>query len=279
MRNLAINNETAEVARPLPFLTVNPNIRGIKVMARKFIPQKKNKIKMPIRIASVPGTRYGRLTLVKEMEPKIKPDGRSYRWVECLCDCGETTYPSFRSIRRGGTKSCGCYNRDNAPFRGRVHGLSSHPLYDVWSHIKQRCLNLNDEHYKYYGARGIGVCDEWANDFQAFYDYAMSHGWESHLQIDRTDNDGNYEPGNVRFVTRGVNMRNQRRLKSSNKTGYRGVQTYGPKKDKWTMGIRCNGEVIRKKGFRDPISAAMAYDAQARKWNAGHPLNFPNVGE
>ena len=61
--------------------------------------------------------------------------------------------------------------------------LSDTKLHRTWTNMKQRCHNPKNDDYSYYGARGIKVCDEWVNDFKAFYDWSMSHGYEEHLTI------------------------------------------------------------------------------------------------
>lgn len=83
-------------------------------------------------------------------------------------------------------------------------------LYRVWDGIIQRCCNPNAKNYHNYGGRGISVCNEWRNDFSVFEEYCVSNGWRDGLQIDRVDNDGNYCPGNIRFVTQTENLRNKR---------------------------------------------------------------------
>ena len=80
-------------------------------------------------------------------------------------------------------------------------------LYDVWQKLKQRCFDPKDEAYKYYGGRGITVCEEWRGNFHTFYEWAKNKHREG-LTIDRVNNDGNYEPSNCRFTTRKENMRN-----------------------------------------------------------------------
>lgn len=82
------------------------------------------------------------------------------------------------------------------------HGLSKHPLHNIWRLMKNRCNNPKNKSYKYYGGKGIKVCDKWENDFYTFYQWAISHGWEEGLTIDRIDHNGNYEPRNCRFITR-----------------------------------------------------------------------------
>jgi len=79
--------------------------------------------------------------------------------------------------------------------------------------MKQRCYYKKHDHYRIYGGRGIGVCDEWLDNFQAFEKWALSKGYKRSLQIDRIDNDGNYEPSNCRFVTPAVNTRKQAKVK------------------------------------------------------------------
>lgn len=92
------------------------------------------------------------------------------------------------------------------------HGLYKSRLYGIWSNMKTRCFCTTYKLYAYYGARGITVCEEWRNNFKAFYDWSISHGYADNLTIDRIDNNGNYEPNNCRWV----DMATQCRNKSSN---------------------------------------------------------------
>lgn len=92
----------------------------------------------------------------------------------------------------------------------KTHGYSDHRLYKVWQGIKSRCYNKNNKHYKNYGGRGIKVCDEWLSSPKSFVDWAIENGAQVGLDIDRINNDGNYEPSNCRFVTREVNCKNKR---------------------------------------------------------------------
>lgn len=95
----------------------------------------------------------------------------------------------------------------------KKHGLCGTPLYNVWLTMKQRCYNPKDKHYKWYGAKGVGVCEEWRKDVTAFYNWAISNGYRKGLTIDRIDFTKDYSPNNCRFIT----MRMQQRNKSSNK--------------------------------------------------------------
>lgn len=90
-----------------------------------------------------------------------------------------------------------------------THGLRSHPLYGKWWDMKSRCYRPNRDRYNCYGGRGIKVCDEWKDDFKAFYDWAIAAGWKEGLTLDRIDVDGNYEPSNCKWVTKHEQAQNR----------------------------------------------------------------------
>lgn len=88
------------------------------------------------------------------------------------------------------------------------HGLSHHPLNAIWRGMKRRCNNISNNSYQRYGAKGIRVCEEWDN-FEPFYNWAVSNGWVNGLSIDRIDNSRGYSPDNCRFVTVKAQSRNR----------------------------------------------------------------------
>ena len=99
-----------------------------------------------------------------------------------------------------------------ASLRKATHGFKGTNIYNTWCNMKQRCNNKNYFQYEYYGGRGITVCDEWQNSFEAFYEHVsqLPHYGEEGYSLDRINNDGNYEPGNVRWATRKEQMNNRR---------------------------------------------------------------------
>lgn len=150
----------------------------------------------------IAGQRFGRLVVVKFHGPNSI-------W-ECLCDCGETKLVKGGSLRNGSTRSCGCLNREQAASikfshgEARVHNLS--PEYRAYGYAKTRCQNPAAYKYPSYGGRGIQF------KFKSFEEFLAALGRrpsEDH-SVDRIDNNGHYEPGNVRWATRSQQMRNRR---------------------------------------------------------------------
>ena len=151
------------------------------------------------------GQRFGRLLVIKESGYSF--NGR-VTWL-CKCDCGNyTSTPNTKSLRRGTCNSCGCHALEN--LNRLTHGKSKEKLYYVRNGMKQRCYNPNSTSYNAYGGRGIKVCDEWRDDFMAFYNWAIANGYEEGLSIDRIDNGGDYEPSNCQWITQAENTRKAR---------------------------------------------------------------------
>lgn len=153
---------------------------------------------------------FGRLTLTGQSCVKTI-NGKYVRFVTAECECGVIRDYKMYLLLRGETRSCGCYRKDVARDRMTTHGLSKHPLFEVWQAIRRRCAVPEYQDFPNYGGRGIAICDEWFNDFQPFYDWCMANGWVKGWDIDRRNNDGHYEPDNCRFVQRPESNRNTRR--------------------------------------------------------------------
>lgn len=129
-----------------------------------------------------------------------------------LCSCGNKKEIIMSSVKSGKTKSCGCLRARETGERRKKHNLSKTKLYNVWSHMKSRCYNVNNKAYKDYGERGISTCNEWKDDFIVFYNWAIKNGYKESLTIDRENNDGNYEPDNCRWITRAEQNKNRRKV-------------------------------------------------------------------
>jgi hypothetical protein len=153
------------------------------------------------------GERFG-LLLVVEAAGFAK--GRAL-W-RCACDCGAIVVKVGNLLQQGKTKSCGCAKAALVSAGKRTHGQAGGErtgAYQRWLGIKARCGNPNSPAWHNYGGRGITVCDRWRDSFEAFYaDVGDPPG--SDLSLDRIDNDGNYEPGNVRWATKSQQIKNSR---------------------------------------------------------------------
>ena len=134
-------------------------------------------------------------------------------------------------------------------------------IYSRWSNMKQRCYNPNHHSYHNYGGRGITICDEWKDNFKSYFDYVMSlpNAMKSNYVLDREDNDGNYEPGNLRWVTPKIQRMNQR--KKPSQTGFTGIDLYEMKYGyRYRPIIVVDGKKIYLESHRDLIAAVISRD-------------------
>lgn len=134
-----------------------------------------------------------------------------------------------------------------------THKMTGTRLYKIFDNMKARCYNTNSNTYKWYGARGITICDEWLEDKNKFFKWAMSAGYDNNLQLDRINNNLGYCPSNCQWVTCRINSWNKR---SSNK--YTGV-TKGTTEGSYYVRIRYNNKSIHLGTFYDEELAAITY--------------------
>lgn len=158
-----------------------------------------------MRVIDLTGKRFGRLTVVGRSQNDL---AYGSKWM-CKCDCGNTIVVLSNNLRRGNTQSCGCLRQELR----LKHGKWGSKVYKAWDNMRERCVSSAPRYEKYYGSRGITVCDEWMRSFDAFYEYVskLPHFGEKGRTLDRINNDGNYEPGNVRWATNSEQMKNRRK--------------------------------------------------------------------
>jgi|ERR1700748_130697 len=156
------------------------------------------------KVINLIGQRFGRLIVIEFIGRR-----KGHSIFKCQCDCDGFTETTSNNLRRGHTLSCGCLSNEVLIERSITHGLSHHPLYNIWVGMRNRCYYHKHNRSKIYAGKGIIVCEEWKNDFKAFYDWAIANGWQQGLTIDRMENSGNYTPKNCRFRTPQQQSRNR----------------------------------------------------------------------
>lgn len=154
------------------------------------------------------GQRFGRLTV---LGLAVDEPYKKKKWL-CKCDCGNEIEVAGSNLVSGHSTQCKQCQLKAVRHGNVTHDQSRTKLYNVWNSMIQRCTNPNSKSYPDYGGRGIKVCEEW-HSFDTFQKWAWDHGYGENVEIDRIDNDGDYCPGNCRWITRVKNARN----KSNNK--------------------------------------------------------------
>lgn len=213
------------------------------------------------------GQKFNHLTILEEVEGYASPSGSHRRRWKCRCDCGSIVVVNQDNLIRKikPTTSCGCTSKFWQTHKGMKRSAPAdrykERLYGIWLGMKARCCNPNNPKYERYGARGISVCAEWLNDYDAFKEWALNNGYDANLSayecsIDRIDYNGNYCPENCRWVNEIVQNNNRCT----------------------TRKFQYNGEVYTLRGLSE-ISKLPMYvlDQRIRKlgWSIEEAVNIP----
>lgn len=162
---------------------------------------------MPTGTSRKVGDKIGRLEIIDFAVPN-KCGAKQYL---CKCNCGKIELKGSSNIKRAEKLDTGCSDcgKSLKSLRKQTHGdttVEKSDIYNKWSRMRHRCNNSNATQYKWYGGKGVKVCDEW-QDYLTFKKWCLENGYEEGLTIDRIDSSGNYEPSNCRFITHSENSR------------------------------------------------------------------------
>lgn len=196
------------------------------------------------------GQEFGYLTA---LEPDNNPENKRTKWI-CMCNCGALVSVDSYRLRAGITKSCGCKRYET---KNKTHGMRHTRIYEIWCGVKKRCYNKNSKNYANYGGKGVAMCDEWRNDFYAFYLWSMDHGYKDDLMIDRINNSGDYSPENCRWITHSEQQRNRTNNIFIEKDGVK--KTVG----EWASEMNVNAKI--------------AYQRYKRTAERGLPIDFEYI--
>jgi len=216
--------------------------------------------------------KIGKVTFIREVDSKVTASGKIYRHAEVRCACGNLYTAEVYSLKTERSTRCKECKDRTIGNKNKTHGLSHTRISQIWYGMIDRCYNPTSKNYKWYGAEGKTVCDEWKNSLSNFYLWASVNGYEDSLEIDRIDNSKGYSPDNCRWATRSTQCCNTRLLHSTNTTGYRGVSR--STKGRWQTTIRVNGKSISLGSVHPTaLDAAIAYDTYVLANKLEHTIN------
>jgi hypothetical protein len=148
----------------------------------------------PAHCIDLVGQVFGRLTVISR-----EYDNREGTYWFTKCSCGKEKVVAGESLKKGYTKSCGCYRREISRTRETTHGDTKVRLHRIWESMKGRCTKKYSSSYKYYGARGIKVCTEWLK-YEIFKQWAEGNGYNGFMTLHRTKTSEDYGPDNCQWL-------------------------------------------------------------------------------
>ena len=136
---------------------------------------------------------------------KLDANGSKRKYVDVNCkECNKQLtirYDSYKKVKnKDMCFSCVCKIRPTS-FKTTQNGLSAHPIYRSWSAMRRRCYYEKNDNYKWYGGKGVSICEEWKDNFLNFFEWSVKNNWKDGLEIDRINSNGNYDPTNCRWIT------------------------------------------------------------------------------
>ena len=191
------------------------------------------KIKTQEEIDSIVGTQFGYLKVLEYLGARRVKDQKRH-FYSCLCECGKVVELNYNKLQTGNNTSCGCMISVRSRERMTTHGLGNSPEYTVWAGMKARCYNPKHKDYKSYGARGIGVSESWASDFENFYIDMGPRPSNKHT-LERKDPYQDYSKENCFWTDDNSLQSFNTKIRKTNKSGRTGVSQLNS--GRWTASI------------------------------------------
>ena len=196
------------------------------------------------------GQQFGYLTVIREDKDNFKKD---HIYWECKCTCGKRRSLQTYQLTSGKVTSCGCMNPRNLKHQSIMNRKR---LYTIYSSMLQRCYSSKSISYKYYGLKGITVCDEWKNSFDAFAEWAKNNGYNDSLSIERRDNSKNYCPENCCWIP----LKDQSKNKSTSVNYFHNGESHNMKEWCQILGVSYDlAKSRRKQAKKHSIEPSFEY--------------------